>query len=99
MNTFIAWFKSKNITAHTIAAILVVVAGAITGDQQVRDFLITLFQKHPAVFADLSAIAGIYLKYSHSSSAAGTIATAQTIEASPNPPTAAAVDAAKVTKP
>lgn len=98
-DSLIAWFKSKNVTAHTIAAVGVLAATAITTDQQVRDFVLGLFQAHPKIGTGILTVAGIILKYSHSSSAAGTVAQAEKVMASPNPPTPAAVEAAKVTKP
>ena len=94
MEKLAAWFRSKNITAHTIAVLAVSAAGLITGDQQVRDFLIELFKAHPVMATDIIMAATILAKYSHSSSAAGTLATARVINDSPDAPTAAAVDAA-----
>ena len=91
----IAWFKSKNITAHSIAVIAIAAATAITTDEQVRSFVTGMFQNHPKIFTGIMSAAAIILKYSHSSSAAGTVANAQSIEASPKPPTPAAVQAAQ----
>jgi len=93
--TIAAWFKGKNITAHSVAALAIAFATAYTSDQQFRDFVISMFQTHPKILADITLAVGIILKYSHSSSAAGTVATAQVIAASPNAPTPAAVEAAK----
>jgi hypothetical protein len=94
MNALMAWLKSKNLTSHSIAAAAIALATLITTDQQVRDFLISTFQQHPKIGTGIVTLAGIILKYSHSSSAAGTVATAQHIELSPNPPTPAEVAAA-----
>jgi hypothetical protein len=94
MNSLWAWLKSKNLTSHSIAAAAIALATLITTDQQVRDFLISTFQQHPKIGTSIVTIAGIILKYSHSSSPAGTVATAQQIESSPNPPTPAEVVAA-----
>lgn len=98
MDTIIAWVKSKNITAHSIAAAAIALAGLYSTDQQFRDFILSLVQNHPKIAADITLAVGMILKYSHSSSAAGTVATAQTILASPKAPTPEAVEAAKVTK-
>ena len=94
MSKIASWFRSKNITAHAVAVVAVTAASLITGDQQVRDFLIELFKAHPAIGADIIAVAAIVLKYSHSSSAAGTLATARVINDSPDAPTATQIDAA-----
>jgi len=91
----VAWFKSKNITAHSIAVFAIGFATLYTTDEQFRDFILSLVQSHPKIAADLSLLVGIILKYSHSSSSAGTVATAQAIEASANPPSRAAVQAAQ----
>jgi len=99
MDKLISWFRSKNITAHSIAVAAVALATLYTTDEQFRDFVISSFQNHPKILADLTFAVGIILKYSHSSSDAGTVATAEKVMASPNPPTPAAVEAAKVTKP
>lgn len=95
MDRIIAWLKSKNLTAHSIAVAAVAVATLYSSDQQFRDFVLMSFQNHPKVLADIALAVGIILKYSHSSSPAGTVAAAQTIEASGNAPAQSAVDAAK----
>ena len=94
MKALWAWLRSKNITAHTVAAFAIGLATLYTTDQQFRDFVISSFQNHPKILADITLLAGVILKYSHSSSDAGTMAKAQAIESAPNPPSAAAVDAA-----
>lgn len=99
MNKIKAWLKSKNVTSHTIAVLALGAAGAVAKDQQVRDLLIKLFIHHPALVPDLVLLAGVVLRYSHSSSDAGKVAAAQVIEAKiqPPPPTQAEVDAANPT--
>jgi hypothetical protein len=94
MNTIIAWLKSKSYLSHSVAAFAILLAGLITTDPQVRDFITTIFQAHPALGADLVLLAGIIAKYSHSSSPAGTVATAREIVSAPNSPSIAKVDAA-----
>lgn len=91
---FIAWLKSKNVTTHTVGALCITLAGLITLDPQVRDFLLLLFKAHPALGSDIVLLAAIIAKYSHSSSPAGTLATARAIQSAPDAPTSAAVDAA-----
>ena len=98
MNAILAWLKSKSITSHTVAAAAVALSTLIMTDEQARDFVLKLFAAHPKIGTTIVALAGIILKYSHSSSPAGTVATAQQIVAAPDPPTQAAVDAAKGTK-
>ena len=94
MSKFLAWLKSKNWTAHSVLAAAIVIAGVIKTDPQVQQILIALFAHHPAVVAQIMALAAVVLKYSHSSSAAGTIANARRIATSSNPPTETAIAAA-----
>ena len=94
---FTAWLKSKNWTAHSLAIVGLTAAGLITGDPQVRNFILEIFKAHPTLGADIVILAGIIAKYSHSSSAAGKVAVAEEILASANPPSPAAVAAATVT--
>lgn len=91
---FVAWIKSKNITAHSVAVAAIAFATLYSSDQQFRDFVLTLVKGHPKIIADIGVAVGIILKYSHSSSDAGTVAQAKVIESSPNPPTPAEVTAA-----
>ena len=94
--TIEAWAKSRNITSHAIAAVIISAAALYTGDQQVRDFTIQLFHNHPTIPADLLALAGIIMKYSSAHSPAGVVAQAKAVMSSPNPPTIEAVKAATV---
>ena len=98
MNALLAWLRSKNITSHTIAAALAVIAGLIVKDEQVRDFLISSLVAHPKIAAGIVSAAGIWFKYSHSSSPAGAVAQAKQVLTSPDAPTSSQVDAA-TTKP
>jgi hypothetical protein len=49
---------------------------------------------HPKIVADIGALVVLILKYSRSSSSAGTVSQARVIADSPNPPTKAEVNAA-----
>jgi hypothetical protein len=89
-----AWLKSKNITAHSVAVAAIFISTAIVEDQQVRDFILKLFQVHPKVGTSIVALAMIVLKYSHSSSAAGAVVAAKEVMASPTPPTREQIQAA-----
>ena len=71
MNALLSWFKSKNISAHTIVAFIVLVAGAIVSNQQVRDLLIENLKAHPKLLSEIIAIAGIITTYKQSSSTSG----------------------------
>lgn len=93
MNIIVAWFKSKSSTSHKLAFAAVALATLITSDAQFREFLVILMQAHPTLAADIILFAGIIAKYSHSSSPAGTLATARAIQASPDAPTSSQVDA------
>ena len=94
----VAWFRSKNVTSHSIAVAAVAIATLYSTDDQFRNFVIALFQNHPKILADITLAVGIILKYMHSSSPAGTVASAQGVMDAPNPPTQAAVNAADTTK-
>jgi hypothetical protein len=97
MNKLIAWLKSKNVTSHTVAAISISAATLITTDQQARDFVQVLFKAHPSVIPDILLIAGIILKYSHSSSPAGAIVAGGKALDAPNAPTPLQIAAADPT--
>lgn len=66
MNSIIAWFKSKSISSHTVMVVLLALAGLVTTDAQVQELLKQLLAAHPAIMADVMLVAGIILKYSHS---------------------------------
>jgi hypothetical protein len=95
VNALIAWLKSKSYLSHSVAAGAILIATLISSDLQVRNFVLEIFKAHPTLGADIIALAAIILKYSHSNSPAGTVASAQVIMASPDPPTPAAVAAAQ----
>lgn len=66
MNNIIDWFKSKNISSHTMLLAATGLATLITTDSQVSNFIVTLFQAHPAVGSDIILLAAVIAKYSHS---------------------------------
>jgi hypothetical protein len=72
----------------------VTTAGIVASDTQVQQFLVGILAQHPAAAAQGIALAVIIAKYTHSSSPAGTLATARDIKAGPGTPTAKQVDAA-----
>jgi hypothetical protein len=101
-NKFQAWLKSKNVTTHTVGAAILTFAVAYDSSPDLRNYIGTVFVGYPVVVTKLgiltaNIVAGVTLwaKFSHSSSSAGTLAKAQTIASLPNPPTQAAIDAAK----
>ncbi len=94
MQTLLAWLRSKNWTAHTVFVLAVTAAGIITGDPDVQQLLVTLLKAHPVAASNIILLACVIAKYTHSSSPAGTMATARTIQAAPNTPTTAQVNAA-----
>ena len=94
MNFLIAWAKSKNWTTHTVIAAAIGLAGLIAADPAIQDWIKTTLAAHPQL-ASLIVLASLAVaKNSHSSSPAGTLATARTITSSGDAPTAAQVDAA-----
>jgi hypothetical protein len=103
--TLLAWCRSKNITTHTIGAAIIGFAVAYDSSSQLRDYIGTLFTGFPVVVttlgtlcANIAAGVALWRNYSHSSSPAGTLATARQIQTQPDAPTAAQVDAATITK-
>lgn len=94
MNALMAWFKSKNITSHTIALAAISAAGLITSDEQVRSFLVGAFAHHPKIATEIIAVAGIILKYTRASSPVG--AEKEVVADVVNDPNATAVIAANV---
>lgn len=89
-----AWLRSKNISAHSIAALLTTLAFIVVSDGEVRDFILKLFATHPKIGTTIIAVAGIVFKYSHSSSPAGAVAHAKEIMMSDKKPTTEQVLAA-----
>jgi hypothetical protein len=87
MNAIWTWLKGKNWSTHAIAVSLGSLAVFITTDSQAQQFLISLFKTHPAIAAQIIALAGIITAYKRSSSKASTVAQANMIAASDNPPT------------
>lgn len=67
------WFKSHNITSHTVAASITGFFVLFSTDSQVRDFVLSLLKNHPEAVATLTAVAGIWLKYSSSRSPLGVL--------------------------
>ena len=101
-NQFRAWMASKNVTTHTVGAAIIAFAFTYDSSPALRNYIGTVFVGYPVVVTKLgiltaNVVAGVTLwrSYSHSSSPAGILATAQVITSLPNPPTQAAIDAAK----
>jgi hypothetical protein len=101
MNAIKAWLKSKNITTHTVGMAIVAFAVAYNSSTALRDYIATLLAGYPVVVTKIGMlttdiVAGVTLwrNYSHSSSPAGTLATARAIQAAPDAPTSSQVDAA-----
>src|ERR1700743_2766892 len=70
-NPVVAWLKDHNFSSHTIAALLVGTAGAIVGNQQVRDLVASAFSKHPDVMPVIMLLAGAVLNYKRSTTTVG----------------------------
>lgn len=75
----VVWLKSRNISSHTIVVFIIGCATVYTADQQVRDFVISMFKSHPTIPADILALCGIILKYSTAHSSAGILEQANEI--------------------
>jgi len=89
-----AWFLSKNITTHTLAAFAIVAAGIIAFDPQAQTFVKQVCGAHAALATEIITLCLIVAKYSPSRSDAGVVAASKAIMANGNAPTAAQVDAA-----
>ena len=105
MNEFFAkigsWFKSKNLTTHTVWVGLLGFAVLYDSSSALRDQIATLFFGYPIIVTKIGMVcsniliaAAIWAKIAHSLSPAGIVATAQAIQASDNPQTPAEVNAA-----
>jgi hypothetical protein len=97
----VAWAKSKNITTHTVGGFIVAFAVAYNSSSDMRNYISTLFVGYPVVatkiavlMTDIAAGVALWRNFSHSSSPAGTLATAREIHAQPDAPTSAQIDAA-----
>ena len=102
----LAWFKSKNLTTHTVWIGLLGFAALYDSSSAFRDQISTLFFGYPIIVtkigyvcSNLLILSAIWAKVSHSSSPAGIVGAAQAIQASEKPETQAQVDAADTTKP
>lgn len=85
MNALLAWFKSRNITSHTVA---VGIAGFFTlysADQAFRDVVLKLVEHHPEIAAALAAAVGIWTKYSGAHSAQGVLQEAAQVKTTDTP--------------
>jgi hypothetical protein len=89
-----AWFKAHNWSTHSIAAFLAVAAGIIVADPQAKALVLSLFKNNPDLGTAIVTLAGIYVAYKTSHSPAGIMAESKAIQAQPDAPTAAEVDAA-----
>jgi hypothetical protein len=87
MNAFWIWLKGKNWSTHTIAVSLGSFAAFVTADPQAQQFLISLLKTHPAIAAQVIALAGIITAYKRSSTPASTVVQADQIMESATPPT------------
>jgi hypothetical protein len=110
MNAFIkwlaarpSWFRSKNITTHSVGLAVAGFLIAYNTSPDLRNYISGLFVGYPVIATRVGVIltnaaAGLILwrNFSHSSSAAGTLATARQIYDKPDAPTAKEVDAASV---
>lgn len=95
MNSIAIWFRSKNWTTHTVIAGAVSLALVVASDPAIQDWIKVTLSLHPQL-ASLIVLASIAVaKNSHSSSPAGTLATARVINALPDAPTASEIDAAQ----
>lgn len=79
MDKFLIWLKSKNLTAHSIAGVLLFLASTIVFDAEVRNLILEFFAAHPKIGTTIVTLAGIYFRYSHSSSTEGTLIKANQI--------------------
>jgi hypothetical protein len=94
MNFIAAWIKSKNLSTHAFIVAAVGLAGLIASDPAIQQWIKDTLSAHPSIASGIVVFALAIAKAWPSSSAAGTLATANYIKAQPDAPTAAQVDAA-----
>lgn len=87
MSIVLSWLKSKNLNAHATVAVILALAGLISGDPTVQTILANLFKNHPEQVTLIIAIAGVILRYSKSSTAASTVSQAQALVVASSPVT------------
>ena len=92
MNAIVTWLRSRNITAHSITAASIALAGLIVSDEKVRTFILNLFVQHPKWGSAIVLIAGIIVNNSNPQTAAAKVATAKQVLAQPDAPSAKAVE-------
>jgi hypothetical protein len=95
------WLRGKNVTTHSIGVAIITFACLYDSSPELRNYIGTLFTGYPVVvtrmgelMTNIAAAVALWRNFSHSSSAAGTVAQAKAIEAGDNPPTATEVKAA-----
>jgi len=98
MNYLSAWFKAHNWSTHSIAVVLAGLATLIVTNPQAKAFVLQFFKNNPDLGTAIVTLAGIYVAYKTSHSPAGIMAESKAIQAQPDAPTAAEVDAATTGK-
>ena len=98
MNKLWTWFvalaKSRNWSTHAVIAAAVTVAGIIAADPAMQQWIRSVFASHPELGSGIVLIALAIAKMWPTRSDAGTLAAARNINALPDPPTKAQVNAA-----
>ena len=94
MNFIAAWLNAHNGLAKTLVALIVAGAGVVGTLPQAQAFVMLTFKAHPAVGTWILAACALYVTLKSPHSDAGAVAHARAIQAQPDAPTAAQVDAA-----
>ena len=63
MNALVEFFKSRNMTSHSVTAACILIASLTTTDTAFRDMILKLFQAHPKLGTDIVTLSGILTMY------------------------------------
>ena|SRR3569833_147130 len=73
MDWVVKWLRSRNITSHTVAGVITLIAFTYISDTEVRSYVTELLQNHPKIIAFITWVFVMWLKYSNAHSPIGTL--------------------------
>src|SRR3569833_3901306 len=65
MDWVVKWLRSRNITSHTVAGVITLIAFTYISDTEVRSYVTELLQNHPKIIAFITWVFVMWLKYSN----------------------------------
>ena len=96
-NWLAALAKSRNWSTHAVVVAALAIAGIIASDPALQQWIRSVFSSHPELGSGIVLIALAIAKAWPTRSDAGVVAAARNINALPDPPTKAQVNAADTT--